>query len=216
MNCSRFETILSDFRANRLEKPVMAAAQEHLEHCPSCRELLDEVAQLREQLQDFPVAAVPAELVDAILVRTTGKPEPRSFWRGLILPTIQPFLTQRYAFATVMLFVFLSLMVNIVGPPAAAVLSPSRLAESADRFTSRITRGWAEAVDFQARVVQEAKLLSEDLWSRLDYHLISTLLTSVDTTVRQQEAGPPDAGGAGAAERGEEESPEAASPEDGR
>ncbi len=216
MNCSRFETILSDFTANRLEKPVMAAAQEHLEHCPSCRELLEEVAQLRQQLGDFPVAAAPAELVERILERTTGKPEPRSLWRGLILPTIQPFLTQRYAFATVMLFVFLSLMVNIVGPPAGAVLSPSRLAESADRFTSRITRGWAEAVDFQARVVQEVKLLSEDLWSRLDYHLISTLLTSVDTTVQQQEAGQPDAAGqSGDVGREEEESPEA-SPEDGR
>ncbi len=216
MNCSRFETILSDFTANRLEKPVMAAAQEHLEHCPSCRELLEEVAQLRQQLGDFPVAAAPAELVERILERTTGKPEPRSLWRGLILPTIQPFLTQRYAFATVMLFVFLSLMVNIVGPPAGAVLSPSRLAESADRFTSRITRGWAEAVDFQARVVQEVKLLSEDLWSRLDYHLISTLLTSVDTTVQQQEAGQPDAPGQSGAVGEEEKSPEADFPEDGR
>ncbi len=214
MNCSRFETILAEFTANRLEKPVMAAAQEHLEACPACRQLLEEVAELREQLENFPVATPPAALLDGILVRTTGRPEPRSLWRGLILPTIQPFLTQRYAFATVMLFVFLSLMVNIVGPPAGAVLSPSGLRESADRFTSRITRGWAEAVDYQARVVREVKLLSEDLWSRLDYHLISLLLTSYEETVQQQSQ--PDATAQSGTAPEPEEAPEASSPEGGR
>ncbi len=187
MNCARFETVLSDFMANRLQKPVMAAAQEHLEKCPQCRELLEEVAQLKGQLHDFPVVQPPADLVDRILLRTTGRPEPRSIWKGLILPTLQPFLTQRYAFATVMLFVFLSLMVNIVGPPAGAVLSPSRLVESADRFTSEITRKWAEAVDFQARVMEEVKLMSEDLRGRLDYHFFSLLFKSYDESLKEQQ-----------------------------
>lgn len=193
MNCSRFETLLSDFMAARLQPPVMAAAQEHLGRCPQCRELMEEVARLKEQLQDFPVAQPPAELVDRILMRTTGRPEPRSFWRGMILPTLQPFLTQRYAFATVMLFIFLSLMVNVLGPPAGAVLSPSRLVESADRFTSEITRKWAQAVDFQARVVEEVKLLSEDLYGRVDYHLISLLFESYDQSLEEQPSADPEA-----------------------
>ncbi len=187
MNCSRFETLLSDYMANRLQRPAMVVAREHLEHCAACRELLEEVAQVREHLRDFPVATPPGDLVDRILLRTTGKPKPRSFWGELILPTLQPFLTQRYAFATLMLFVFLSLMVNIVGPPAGAVLSPSKLAESADRFTSEITRKWAEAVDLQARIKQEVKLLSEDLYGRLDYHLISLLFKSYDEALEEQD-----------------------------
>jgi hypothetical protein len=97
-------------------------------------------------------------------------------------------MTQRYAFATLILFVFLSLMVNLAGPPAAAFLSPSRLAEEADRFSTSVSRTWAELQDFRTRAGQEFKLLKEDLYGRLDYHLISMLFKSYTESVEEQKA----------------------------
>lgn len=189
MNCSRFETLLSDYLERTLEPPVQQAARAHLESCPSCQSLYGEVGILREQLQAFPTVEAPEDLVDRILVKTTGRPRTRSLWADMIVPTVRPFLTQRYAFATVMLFVFLSLMVNLAGPPAGAVLSPSRLAESADRATVQLNRTWAEIQDFKNRVFKEATLLTEDLSGRLDYHLISLLFKSYSESVSEQRQG---------------------------
>ncbi len=187
MNCSRSETLLTDYMERTLEEPVQEAVRKHLEGCSACQALYGEVMLLREQLQAFPEVNPPSGLVDRILVKTSGRPESRSFWRDLILPTLRPFMTQRYAFATIMLFVFLSLMVNLVGPPAGAVLSPSRLAESADRFTGQLAKSWAEVQDYQSRAVKEVLLLKEDLWGRLDYHLISMLFKSYSESVKEQD-----------------------------
>lgn len=193
MNCSRFETLLTDYVERTLDPPVHEAVQLHLEGCRSCRQLHGEVLRLREQLESFPVARPPRELVDRILDRTSGRPRQRSWWRDLILPTVRPFLTQRYAFATLMLFVFLSLMVNLAGPPAGAVLSPSKLAESADRFSGHVSKTWAEFRDYQSRVFQELWLFKEDLYGRLDYHLVSMLFKSYSESVNEKKQEQPPA-----------------------
>ncbi len=187
MNCSRFETLLTDYLEGTLEGPVYQAMHKHFQDCPRCQALSAEVELLRRQLNEFPELCPPADLVPRILDRTTGRPRVRSFWAGLFLPTIQPFLTRRYAFATVVLFVFLSLMVNLAGPPVAAVLSPSRLYEEADRFSGRISRKWVELQDFKVRVGQELVLLSEDLYGRIDYHLISLLFKSYSESIQEQQ-----------------------------
>ncbi len=186
MNCSRFETLLTDYMERTLEAPVADAVRSHLEGCRSCQALYGDVLQVRERLESFPAVRPPLDLVNRILDRTSGRPMRRSWWRDLVLPTLRPFMTQRYAFATLMLFVFLSLMVNLVGPPAGAVLSPARLAESADRFSSQVSKSWAELRDTQSRILNEMSLLAEDLYGRLDYHLISMLFKSYSQSIDEK------------------------------
>ena len=186
MNCSRFETLLTEYMERTLDGPVHEAVRMHLEGCRSCQELYGEVVQLREQLGAFPTLRHSADLIDRVLDRTSGRHRRRSWWGDLVLPTLRPFMTQRYAFATVMLFVFLSLMVNLAGPPAGAVLSPARLAASADRFSGQVSKAWAEFRDYQSRAVQEVSLLTEDLYGRLDYHLVSMLFKSYSESVSQK------------------------------
>ncbi len=187
MNCSGFETILTDYLERRLDSPVRQAVGVHLGDCEQCRALLENVVALRRELEDFPELSPPGDLVDRILVKTTGRPKPLSFWKETILPTMKPFFTKRFAFATVLLFVFLSLMVNLVGPPAGAVLSPGGLAESADRLTSQVAMKWAQVLSFTDSVGGEIRLLREDLYGRLDYHLVSQFFKSYQKSLEEQQ-----------------------------
>ena len=190
MNCSRFETILTDYLERRLDLPVQQAVEAHLRDCEQCSALLDNVVALRRELENFPELTPPEDLVDRILVKTTGRPQPLSLWKETILPAIKPFFTKRFTFATVLLFVFLSLMVNLVGPPAGAVLSPGGLAESADKLTTQIAMKWAQVLSFTDSVAEEIRLLKEDLYGRLDYHLVSQLFKSYQRSLEEQQNHP--------------------------
>ncbi len=191
MNCSRLESLLSDYMDGLLQEPVLQAFEAHLNQCASCQELLDEVAALRAQLEDFPVASPPDDLAQRILLCTSGIPRQRSFWRDLVLPTLSPFMTQRFAFATGIMFVFLSLMVNLLGPGfstlSASDLSPSAIAESGARIVGQISGRWEQFKDARAGFVEELSLWAEDLTGRLDYHLITGLFKSYQESLQEQE-----------------------------
>ena len=187
MNCSRFETLLSDYADGRLDARVQAAAEKHLEECSDCSTLLTEVQKLREELQNFPKVQVSEELIDRILVRTSGRPEAYSFWKDLVVPTFQPFLTQRYAFATIMMFVFISFSVNMMGPGFSVSSYSSSLVAKADQVTDEIYRKWREFNDLKRQVSEEISFLKEDLIGRLDYHLVTILFRSYSESIEDQE-----------------------------
>lgn len=190
MNCSRFETLLSDYMDGSLDARVRDAMQGHLRECEHCPPLVEEVARLRRELADFPEVAVPEELVLAVLQRTSGVPSRNSWWYDVILVHLRPFMTQRYGFATLVMFAFLSFTVNVLGPGFSAFsyssLRPSALAARADQVSGEIYKRWHEFNAFKARVAEEVRLLKEDLVGRLDYHLIAILFESYDETVKKQ------------------------------
>lgn len=209
MNCSRFEAVLSDYADGLLQGPLLKATAEHEASCPGCCGLLAQVTEVRAQLEDFPQVIPPAGLVDRILEKTTGKPKKRSLWQDLLLPTLGPFLSQRFALATVMLFFFLSFMVQLAGPPVRAVLAPTQLADRADRFSSQVSKVWAEVANFRESALTELGFLKEDLLGRLDYHLLLLALENYDQSVQEHEQesqGPETSGDVGEAPQYEEES----------
>lgn len=187
MNCQRFETLLTDYIDGALDRHVRSAANIHLEGCSNCTSLLQEVRKLCTELAHFPEVSVPPALIEEIVHRTSGKPQTYSLWQDYLLPAVRPFLTQRYAFATIMMFVFLSFAVNLAGPEfSASSLSPSALVAKADRFSSQLYRKWAEFNDFKTRVEKEYLLLREDLLGRLDYHLVTILFRSYSEAVEEE------------------------------
>jgi hypothetical protein len=160
---------------------------QHLESCASCKTLLSDVRNLCEDLEHFPEAAVPEELITKILVKTSGIPEEKTFWQGLILPAIRPFFTQRYAFATVMMFAFISFAVNVMGPGfSASSFSPSSIMAKADRLSNQIYVAWKEFNDAKNRWGEEIKLFKEDMFGRLDYHLITVLFESYNESLEEE------------------------------
>lgn len=193
MNCSRFETLLTDYLDDALDPRVFAAATDHLRACSACSELLGEVRSLRIELSDLPEVVPPDGLVDQILEATSGKPRKRSLWSDMILPTVVPFFSQRFAFATLMMFVFLMFMVNMVGPGFSAFsynsLRPSSLIEEADRLSNQIYTKWMQVKDTKTRAIAEARLLKEDLYGRLDYYLVTIVFRNQSEPAREEQQG---------------------------
>ncbi|RPJ56770.1 MAG: hypothetical protein EHM23_22585 [Acidobacteria bacterium] len=167
------------------------AMTEHLKECGTCSKLIQEVEHLRRQLNEIPQVSVPPGLVQRILERTSGAAPKRSLWADMVLPTIRPFLTQRYAFGTLIMLVFFALMVSMFGPTFSTMgysdLSPSNVAENADRFTDQIRKKWAQVKTYQAKVAGEAKLMKEDVYGRIDYYLINLLFKSYSQSVQKEE-----------------------------
>ncbi len=174
-----------------LDPRLLAAMTEHLKECALCSSLLADVGDLRRSLRELPEIPLPPNLIRNILERTTGTPVKRSLWGDLFVPTIRPFLTQRYAFGTGIMLVFLSLLVNTLGPAFATMgysdLSPSGMAENADRVTDQLKKKWAQVKVYEAKVVGEVKLIKEDLYGRLDYYLINLLFKSYSQSVQEEE-----------------------------
>jgi len=193
MNCSRFETLLSDYLEEALDSRVRAALDLHLQVCPDCSSLVDAVRSVRSQLAELPQIEPTEELIEAIVEKTSGRFRIRSLWADLVIPTLRPFLTQRFAFATLIMFVFLSLVANVIGPDFSAFsfsdIRPSALVEQADRFSSQVQKKWVQIRNMQARMVGKIWRLKEDLYGRLDYHLINMLLRSYQHSIEEQEAG---------------------------
>jgi len=200
MNCSRFETLLSDFMDGALDRKVGAAMELHQQECSNCRKLLEEVRELRRELSEFPEIRVSESFVQQVLEKTSGVPVKYSVWRDLLLPAVKPFLTQRYAFATIMVFALISFAVNVMGPGFSAssysLLSPKALMARAEEISDVVYVRWREFNDFKGRAGEEIKLLKEDLWGRLDYHLVTILFASYEDTVKEQStvSEPPDQG----------------------
>jgi hypothetical protein len=196
MNCSRFETLLSDYIEDQLDPRVRDAVRQHLLACADCSSLLQQVESLRTELADLPPIELPAELVESIVERTTGRFRVRSLWSDLFVPTLRPFMTRRFAFATLIMFVFLSLMVNVVGPDFSAFsfsdLRPSALVEQADRVSNQIYKRWIQVKNGRTRVVGELWRLKEDLYGRLDYHLINRMLRNYQQQAVDKEAPKPE------------------------
>lgn len=202
MNCSRLETLLTDYLEDTLDERVRQAVELHLRECPECSALARQVLELRRELAEFPEIRVTEEFIHRVLVKTSGVPRQNGMWRDLVVAWLRPLCTQRYAFATLVMFAFLSLTANVMGPTFSAagssLLNPAALVARADELTGQIYRSWEEFNGFKARVSEEVRLLREDLVGRLDYHLVTMLFASYDETVRDQqtepgsEARPPD------------------------
>jgi hypothetical protein len=143
------------------------------------------------ELGVFPEITPSPALVEGIVERTCGRPRLRKLWTDLLAPSLRPLLSQRYAFSTLIIFVFLSLMVNLVGPDFAAFsfssLRPSALLEEADRVSSQLYKKWTQAKDYRSRFIAEIGRLKEDLYGRLDYHLITILFKSYQESLKEQE-----------------------------
>ena len=192
MNCAKFESRLTDYMDGTLDGGLQEAMSEHAKSCASCSALVTRVYSLREQLRAFPQIELKQSLVDEILERTSGKPPEWSVWSGLILPTIRPFLTQRYAFGTGIMVVFVSLVFAMLGPTPSTSgysdMTPASVAENADRLTDNVKKKWAQMRVYQTQMYEEARLLKEDLYGRLDSYVIKMLFKSYSQSVQEQDA----------------------------
>ena len=176
MNCSNFEVLLSDCLEGDLDQDSQGRLTEHLHSCLSCSSLLEEVRQIREGLRQTPALDLPERLVHRILAQTSAS-ERHAFWPALLTRLTLPVVSTRYAFSSLVLFAFVSLMVNVFGAELSA-LSPSHpaalaLVEKADRLSGEAYKQWIWLSYLSSRARQGIGFLEQDLRGRFDSHILT-------------------------------------------
>ena len=136
MDCRYIEDRLSDFMERSLPAAESETVAAHLHQCRNCALLLEEMRANLAACKAFPVLEVDLELVERILLRTSGKPRTRTFgelFREYVVGTL---FTPRFAVGTGLACVFLAFSLNVLAPrlsSVAAALSPGEMLRRFDR-----------------------------------------------------------------------------------
>jgi hypothetical protein len=132
-----------------------------------------------DDLHHMPEFPPPERLARSILERTTGAPRRESFWKGVVAPTFQPFLTQRFRVAVAIGFTCAVLALNFFAPGspalAASDFSPGGLYLRADTASHRAYRRLLQANQQFLGLRDSVAILASDLSSRVDYQTLSAL-----------------------------------------
>jgi hypothetical protein len=136
MDCLKAEQLLSEYMDGCLPDEEMAGIAQHLETCESCSALLTEMRSALSLCQRYPTLDVDPDVIETILLRTSGRPRTLSFkekWNRYIL---RPFLAPRFAVGAGLAALFLVLAVNFMIPrlsSAITSLAPTNLLQFMDR-----------------------------------------------------------------------------------
>jgi hypothetical protein len=141
MKCGLVEDRLSEYVERTLPHEEMVQVAEHLQECPHCLGLMEEIRSILVTCQAFPSYEVDAALLDRILLRTSGRPRTRPFRERFRTYFLQPSLTPRFAVGIGLALLFVALTVDLMMPRAnvlASVLSPKGLFLQMDRGVQQI------------------------------------------------------------------------------
>jgi hypothetical protein len=129
MDCAKAEERLSEYMESSLPARDMEEVAEHLGICSRCSALLEEMRSVVSLCRHFPTLEMDLDLLERILLRTSGRPRRRSFRESLQKYLVRPLLTPRFAAGVGLAAVFLFLMGELLAPRMPAVLSTLSPAE---------------------------------------------------------------------------------------
>ena len=141
MKCGFVEDRLSEYVERTLPHEEMMQVAEHLQECPRCLGLMEEIRSILVTCRAFPTYEVDAALFDRILLRTSGRPRTRPLRERLRAYFLQPALTPRFAVGVGLILLFVALSVDLMMPRVnlvATLLSPKGLFLQMDRGVQQI------------------------------------------------------------------------------
>ncbi len=150
MDCTKIEQSLSEYLESSLPADEMSQVARHLESCRNCTALLDEMRSALAACQNYPVLEMEPDLLERVLLRTSGRPRTRSFRERFNKYFLLPLLTPRFAAGAVLATLFLALMINFMGPRISTAMSnmtPSKMFEWMDRNAQKLYGQGLKAYD---------------------------------------------------------------------
>jgi anti-sigma factor RsiW len=123
MNCEETKLTLSSYLDDVLSLPVRAACDEHLRHCPVCREELAETRLLVRSLSSLPRPTPPANLVasinDALLIEAGAVLRQPRLPLGVRLmrwlqPRVMPYTVGTFASCLLFILMFTALRSSLM------------------------------------------------------------------------------------------------------
>jgi len=116
MNCSKIEQWLSEYVESSLPAEETQTVAKHLETCTHCAAVVEEMKSILSVCRNYSTLEMDPELVERILLRTSGRPRTRSLRERVNQYFVRPILTPRFAAGAVLAALFLVLMVNVTIP----------------------------------------------------------------------------------------------------
>ncbi len=141
MKCANIEQSLSAYIERSLPQQEMVQVAEHLQECPRCLGLMEEIRSILVTCRAFPSYEVDPSLVERILIRTSGRPRSRSLRERFRAYFLKPVLTPRFAAGAGLALLSLVLLVDLIVPHLGVIatsLSPRELFRQMDRGVQKI------------------------------------------------------------------------------
>jgi hypothetical protein len=137
MDCTQIEERLSEYIEASLPAEAMKEMAHHLQHCRICSDLIHEMRSLVTACQSYPSLEMDSNLLEKILLRTSGRPRTRSFGEQLYQYLVRPLMTPQYAAGASLVVLFVALTLNLVRPHLSETVS----SVSALNLFSMVDRG---------------------------------------------------------------------------
>jgi hypothetical protein len=172
MDCITCEEKLSEYLEKTLPEAERQEIGRHLNDCPSCSSLLDEVKSLLAVAQNFPEEELDDRLLERILLRTSGQPRTKSFWEEFRHFPLRALWTPRFASGIALATLFVVLMTNLVFPrvsTVAAVLSPREVFRQLDIGVQKIYGKGLQAYDMATGWQADFSYRKNQLLNRLGF-----------------------------------------------
>jgi hypothetical protein len=150
MECPKVEERLSEYAERSLPPDEMTQVAEHLHACGNCSTLLEELKVLVLTCKSYPSLEMDVDLLERILLRTSGRPRTRTWRERLDEYILRPMLTPRFAAGAVLSLLFLALTAILVRPHmpvVASLVSPTDWIRRVDRGVQGIYAEGLKAYD---------------------------------------------------------------------
>jgi hypothetical protein len=141
MDCAKIEQWLSDYMESSLPAGEMSMVKDHLDDCRNCSDLLDAMRSVISARDSYPAFEMDPDLLEKILLRTSGRPRTIPFRERFHHYVIRPFLTPRLAAGISLATMFLAFTTYLMLPRMSAVMSaasPSDLFQLMDRGVQKL------------------------------------------------------------------------------
>jgi hypothetical protein len=172
MECHEAEEYLSGYMELELPADAMRRVAGHLDRCPDCSALLEEMRRTVTLCRSLPEPEMDGDLLERILERTSGRAKPAPLLERLGRFAVQPMLMQRFAFGAGLAAVFIALMANLVPlrmSEALSSLSPSGMVSMMDRGVRRLYGEGIKAYDKKNEWEAQLTYMTGSVIHRLRY-----------------------------------------------
>jgi len=136
MSCPDVEERLSEYLERALPAEEMARVAEHLHACSKCSSLLEDMRTIVLSCKSYPMLEPDVDLLERILLRTSGRPRTRTLREIIDQYFLRPMLTRRFAAGAALAVLFLGLLTVLARPhmtTIATFLSPREMIHKMDR-----------------------------------------------------------------------------------
>jgi hypothetical protein len=172
MNCTQIEELLSEYMERSLSDQEMTQVAAHLNKCSNCSRLRDGMVSAVYLCKSYPVLEMDINVLEKILLRTSGRPRRRSLKELWSQNVLKPLLAPRFAVGAGLAALFLVLMVNLIIPrvsPALSAFSPLELLRLMDKGVQQVYGEGLKAYKTKTDLEEQLTYLKSNIFGKLRF-----------------------------------------------